>query len=184
MLLAIDVGNTNVVLGIFDGETLEVSWRLTTLPARTADELWVLVNRLFAEHEIDPKRFDGVALASVVPALTQTVTEMVARHIGRPILVAGADNAGLPIAYEQPGDVGADRLVNAVAALRRHTGGATGVAGRSSLWTSARLPRSTSSPPAVSTWVASSARCRDLGGRVVSARGPACPGLTCGSRRR
>ena len=128
MFLAIDVGNTNVVLGIFNGETLEVSWRLTTLPARTSDELWVLVNRLFAEHGIDPKRFDGVALASVVPALTQTVTEMVARHIGRPILVAGADNAGLPIAYEQPGDVGADRLVNAVAALRRHAGGATGTA--------------------------------------------------------
>jgi len=124
MLLAIDLGNTNIVLGIFDGETLEVSWRLTTLPARTADELWVLVSRLFAEHGVDPKRFDGVALASVVPVLTQRVTEMVARRIGCPILVAGADNAGLPIAYDQPADVGADRLVNAVAALRRYVVGA------------------------------------------------------------
>ncbi len=120
MLLAIDVGNTNVVLGIFEGATLKVSWRLTTLPARTEDELWVLMSRLLAEHGIDPQRIEGIALASVVPVLTHTVTEMVARRIGRPILVAGAENAGLPIGYEQPSDVGADRLVNAVAAVRRY----------------------------------------------------------------
>ncbi len=128
MLLAIDVGNTNVVFGIFDGTALKVSWRLMSLPDRTADELWVLVSGLFSQRGIDPVHIEGVVLSSVVPALTQTVTEMVARNIDRPMLVAGAENAGLPIGYEQPSDVGADRLVNAVAALRLFAdgGGAEG----------------------------------------------------------
>ena len=120
MLLAIDVGNTNIVFGIFEGSALRVSWRLATSPERTADELWVLVSRLFAQHGIDPEQIDGVVLASVVPPLTHTVAEMVVRAIERPVVVAGAETAGLPIAYEQPSDVGADRLVNAVAALQLH----------------------------------------------------------------
>ena len=118
MLLAIDVGNTNVVLGLFAGASLERHWRLATLPDRTADELWVLVSRLFAEHAVDPTRIDGVVMASVVPASTQAVSDMVARGLGLPVLLVDAENAGLPIGYENPAEVGADRLVNAVAALR------------------------------------------------------------------
>lgn len=124
MLLAIDVGNTNVVLGLFAGGALERQWRLATLPDRTADELWVLVSRLFAEHAVDPARIEGVVVASVVPAATRAVSDMVARGIGQPVLLVDARNAGLPIGYENPDEVGADRLVNAVAALRLY-GGAT-----------------------------------------------------------
>ena len=118
MLLAIDIGNTNIVLGIFEGDDLVVSWRLATLRDRPADELWVLVSRLFDEREIDVSRIDGVVMASVVPALTRTVSEMVARGLDRSVLTVDAGNAGLAVEYEEPGDVGADRLVNAVAALR------------------------------------------------------------------
>ncbi len=120
MLLAIDVGNTNVVLGLFAGAALERRWRLATLPDRTADELWVLVSRLFAEHAIEPARIDGVVMSSVVPALTQAVSDMVARGLGRDVLRVDAGNAGLPVGYDDPAEVGADRLVNGVAALRMY----------------------------------------------------------------
>ncbi len=116
MLLAIDVGNTNIVLGLFAGARIERRWRLATLPGRTADELWVLVSRLFAEHAVEPTRIDGVVLSSVVPAVTQAVSDMATRGIGQPVLRVDAGNAGLRIGYEHPAEVGDDRLVNAVAA--------------------------------------------------------------------
>ena len=118
MLLAIDIGNTNLVFGVFDGESLQESWRLATLPDRTADELWVLVSTLFAERGIRRERIDGVVMSSVVPALTQTVIEMVSHGLDRPVVSVDAANAGLSIRYENPAEVGADRLVNGVAALR------------------------------------------------------------------
>lgn len=118
MLLAIDIGNTNIVCGVFEGERLTVSWRLATLHDRTSDELWVLVSRLFAERGVDPRRIDGVVMASVVPTLTHAVSEMVTRELDRPVLNVDAENAGLPIRYERPAEVGADRLVNGVAAWR------------------------------------------------------------------
>ena len=118
MLLAIDVGNTNIVCGVFEADKLVVSWRLATLHERTADELWVLVSRLFAERGIDPRRIDGVVMASVVPTLTHAVSEMVTRELDLTVLNVDAGNAGLPIRYERPAEVGADRLVNGVAAWR------------------------------------------------------------------
>ena len=116
MLLAIDIGNTNIVLGIFEGERLVVSWRLTTLNDRTADELWVLVSRLLSTGGIETDQIDGVILSSVVPRLTQTVAEMVLRGLGQDTLHVDANSAGLPIRYENPAEVGADRLVNGIAA--------------------------------------------------------------------
>jgi len=117
-LLAIDVGNTNIVFGIFDGDALRVSWRLTTLSGRTVDELWVLVSRLIVERGVQPDDIDGVVLSSVVPPLTTTVSEMVKIGFNKTVLVVDASNAGLPIRYENPMEVGADRLVNGVAALQ------------------------------------------------------------------
>ena len=117
MLLAIDVGNTNVVLGLFAGASLEKRWRLAALPDRTADELWVLVSRLFAEHAVDPAGIDGVVMSSVVPAMTRVVADMIGRGLGRDVLQVDAGNAGLPVGYDNPAEVGADRLVNGVAAL-------------------------------------------------------------------
>jgi type III pantothenate kinase len=117
MLLTIDVGNTNTVFGIFQDEALTESWRLTTLRERTADELRVLVSRLFAECGLEMAEVTGVVISSVVPSLTATVSAMVDRAFGCASLVVDAINAGLPVDYHAPEDVGADRLVNGLAAI-------------------------------------------------------------------
>ena len=117
MLLAIDVGNTNIVLGIFEGQALVASWRLATLLNRTADELWVLVSRLLSRGGIAVGQIDGVIVSSVVPPLTRAVSEMLVQALGREPLLVNDTNAGLPIRYENPADVGADRIADAVAAL-------------------------------------------------------------------
>ena len=116
MLLAIDIGNTNIVMGIFAGRKLAVSLRLATWPDRTADELWVVVSQLLAGKHVAINAIDGVVLSSVVPALTKTVAEMVERGLGREVLRVDTSNAGLAVRYDNPDEVGADRLVNAVAA--------------------------------------------------------------------
>ena len=116
MLLAIDIGNTNIVFGIFAGRKLAVSLRLATWPDRTADELWVVVSQLLAGRQVAIDAIDGVVLSSVVPALTKTVAEMVERGLGRQVLRVGPGNAGLAVRYDNPDEVGADRLVNGVAA--------------------------------------------------------------------
>ena len=120
MLLAVDVGNTNIVLGIFKGDVLTVSWRLATLRNRTADELRVLIGRLFEEWGLDMTEVSGVVMASVVPPLTSTVTEMVRGTFHLETLAVDATNVGMPIDYHTPADVGADRLVNAVAAVAEY----------------------------------------------------------------
>src|SRR5688572_15148137 len=120
MLLAIDVGNTNIVLGVFDGASLVQSWRLQTLRERTSDELGLLVDGLFAHSRIDRARISGVVLGSVVPPLTGTLQMMAQRHFGVTALtVDPAANTGMPILYENPAEVGADRIVNAVAAYEK-----------------------------------------------------------------
>lgn len=118
MLLAIDVGNTNIVLGLFDGERLTHSWRLATLRERTADELGILITLLFDHERLDRARIDGVVLSSVVPPMTGMMEDMSRRYFGRaPLSIDPAANMGMPILYDPPADVGADRVVNAVAAF-------------------------------------------------------------------
>jgi type III pantothenate kinase len=118
MLLAIDVGNTNIVLGVFEKSTLQQSWRLQTLRERTSDELGLLVEGLFAHSRIDRASVTGIILGSVVPPLTGTTQAMVKSYFGLTALtVDPARNAGMPILYENPAEVGADRIVNAIAAL-------------------------------------------------------------------
>ena len=117
MLLAIDVGNTNIVLGVFDGDTLVENWRLTTLRERTADEIGVLVMHLFRERGFAPGGIRGVILASVVPRLTGQIVLMVQRYLGlEPLTVEPGDNTGMQVLYDSPSDVGADRVVNGLAA--------------------------------------------------------------------
>ena len=117
MLLAIDVGNTNIVLGVFDGDRLTQSWRLQTLRERTADELGILVTQLFGQSGARQGRIEGIILSSVVPPLTGTMQEMAERYFGQtPLTVDPSTNTGMPILYTPPSDVGADRVVNAVAA--------------------------------------------------------------------
>jgi type III pantothenate kinase len=126
MLLAIDVGNTNIVLGVFDADRLVQSWRLQTLRERTADELGLLVDGLFAQSRIERARVRGVILGSVVPPLTPTMVAMAQRYFGvRALTVDPAVNTGMPILYENPWEVGADRIVNGVAAYEKFGRGAT-----------------------------------------------------------
>jgi type III pantothenate kinase len=117
MLFAIDVGNTNIVLGVFDGERLAENWRLATMRERTADEVGILVTHLFEHSKIDLGGIGGIILSSVVPPLTRTMEEMGERYFGhRPLTVDPATNTGMPVLYSPPSDVGADRVVNGVAA--------------------------------------------------------------------
>jgi type III pantothenate kinase len=117
MLLAIDVGNTNIVLGVFDGTVLVQSWRLQTVRERTLDELGLLVDGLFAHRGVRHADITGIVLGSVVPPVTGTMRGMIARYFGlEPLIVDPVGNTGMPIRYESPAEVGADRIVNAIAA--------------------------------------------------------------------
>jgi type III pantothenate kinase len=117
VLLAIDVGNSNIVLGVFDGQLLVQSWRLQTLRERTSDELGLLVDGLFAHSGIDRARIRGIVIGSVVPPLTGTTLSMAERYFGvASLTIDPAGNTGMPILYENPAEVGADRIVNGIAA--------------------------------------------------------------------
>jgi len=121
MLLAIDVGNTNIVLGVFDGTTLRRSWRLLTLRERTADEVGLMVSGLFAHEHIEPAAIGGIVMASVVPPLTPIMEGMTRRYFGLDALVVDPlTNAGMPILYRNPAEVGADRIANSLAAYEQY----------------------------------------------------------------
>jgi type III pantothenate kinase len=117
MLLAIDVGNTNMVLGVFQNTTLLQSWRLQTQRERTADELGLLVDGLLAHDGVPRSSVRAVIIGSVVPPLTGGAVAMSQKYFGlKPLLVDPERNSGMPILYENPAEVGADRIVNAIAA--------------------------------------------------------------------
>ncbi len=117
MLLALDVGNTNLVVGVFEAEALRAHWRLATRRDATADEYGVFLLDLLRHAGIEARRVDACIVDSVVPPLDLVVEEMVRRYVGVEPLVVGRNvEAGMPIRYEPPRDVGADRIVNAVAA--------------------------------------------------------------------
>ncbi len=120
MLLAIDVGNTNTVLGVFEGTALRQQWRVETSHLRTSDEWGILTRQLFAATNLDPARVDAIAVSSVVPPLGQALEQMAQRYFGRrPLFVGPGIKTGMPILYDNPREVGADRVVNAVAAWQR-----------------------------------------------------------------
>jgi type III pantothenate kinase len=124
MLLVIDVGNTNMVLGIFKKNRLVHHWRLRTDPHRTRDEHGILIRQLFDDTDILPRRIDGVIISCVVPPLLRPLTEMTERYIGtRPKVVGPGIRTQMPILYENPREVGADRIVNAVAGYDKHKRG-------------------------------------------------------------
>ena len=117
MLLAIDVGNTNIVLGVFQRDELMHSWRLTTIRERTADELGILVTSLCAHHRIAREGITGIVMASVVPPLTGTMIQMAWDYFERkPLNLDYATKTGMPVLYDNPREVGADRVVNGIAA--------------------------------------------------------------------
>jgi len=123
-LLAIDIGNTNTVLGVYDGDDLVADWRIQTVEGRTADEGAVLIKALMASSGFDPARVTHGILASVVPPAVFGMKGVLARRLGVPTLVVGPGiRTGMPILYENPREVGADRIVNAVAAYERYKTG-------------------------------------------------------------
>jgi type III pantothenate kinase len=123
MLLTMDVGNTNTVLGVFRGEELIANWRLTTARQQTVDEYGVLTRNLLALAELDSTAITGVIISSVVPPLNSTLAEMTQRYLGlHALFVEPGVKTGMPVQYENPSEVGADRIVNGVAAFHTYGG--------------------------------------------------------------
>jgi type III pantothenate kinase len=120
VLLAIDVGNTNTVLGVFAGADLCHQWRVETSQSRTYDEWGILVRQLFSARGLEPAAVKAIAISSVVPPLSFALEQMSQRYFGvKPLFVGPGVRTGLPILYDNPREVGADRVVNAVAAFHR-----------------------------------------------------------------
>lgn len=123
MLLVMDVGNTNTVLGVYDDRRLAAHWRLTTDRSQTVDEYGILTRNLFALEGIDIARVDGIIIASVVPPVNSTLQTMAERYFGvKPLWVEPGIKTGMPVQYDNPTEVGADRIVNAVAAFEKYGG--------------------------------------------------------------
>jgi len=123
MLLVIDVGNTNTVLGVFRDAELVAHWRLTTAPNQTVDEYGILTRELFTLAGLEPNSINGIIISSVVPPLNTTLDEMAERYFGLKVLfVEPGVKTGMAVHYDNPQEVGADRIVNGVAAFEKYGG--------------------------------------------------------------
>jgi len=125
MLIAIDVGNSHTVIGIYEGDRLLHHWRISTSAERTTDEHGAVLNTLLAAKGIEfGAKPEGVAIACVVPPLNQVMEQLAERYFGcSPLMVGPGVKTGMPILYENPKEVGADRIVNSLAAYE-HVAGA------------------------------------------------------------
>ena len=116
MLLAIDIGNTNITFGLYEGENLGPRWRIRTIHEKMPDEYGVLLDQLFHHQGYRSQQITGVAIASVVPPLTQTFEKACRDYVGQePLVVDAGVKTGVRIRYDRPRDVGADRIVDAAA---------------------------------------------------------------------
>lgn len=123
MLLAIDIGNTNITLGVFQGESLKATWRLATDPRRMPDEYGMTILNLLPVRGISSSDIDAVVVCSVVPPLTQAFTEMSQNFFNdTPLMVGAGVRTGIKVLYDNPRDVGADRIVDAAAAFSLYGG--------------------------------------------------------------
>ena len=123
MLLALDAGNTNITIGAFDAGNLLGRWRLRTIREQTADEWGILLRNVFSLWHLELADVDGMIISSVVPAVDQPLTAMCERYFHRqPVFVTATSDLGIAIRYDNPREVGADRLVNAVAAWNKYGG--------------------------------------------------------------
>jgi type III pantothenate kinase len=123
MLFTIDVGNTNTVLGVFRGEELIANWRLTTAPEQTVDEYGVLTRNLFTLAGLDRDAITGVIISSVVPPVNWTLAEMARVYFGKKAMfVELGVKTGMAVLVDNPSEVGADRIVNGVAAYHKYGG--------------------------------------------------------------
>src|SRR5437660_598722 len=142
MLLVLDVGNTNTVLGVFAKaakaplseaesdaaetakyELLVANWRVTTTQSQTVDEYGVLFRNLFAMANLEAKGIRGIVISSVVPPLDSTLRQVCERYFNtKPLFIEPGVKTGMPVLYENPAEVGADRIVNSVAACEKYGG--------------------------------------------------------------
>jgi type III pantothenate kinase len=123
MLLAINVNNTHTLVGLYESATLAVHWRLQTDPARTIDEWVVMLRGLFGDWGMPRPPVRGIVLSSVVPPMNARIEELCQRLFGQgPLIVGPGVRTGVPILYDNPKEVGADRIANAVAATERMPG--------------------------------------------------------------
>lgn len=123
MLLVIDVGNTNIVLGVYDNEKLINDWRIATVKDRTSDEYGLLMVQIFKYHGINPSDIEDVIISSVVPTLMYTLEAMSNKYFDcSPLIVGPGIKTGMNIRYDNPKEVGADRIVNAVSAFEKYGG--------------------------------------------------------------
>lgn len=123
MLLVVDIGNTNIVYGIFDGEKLLHHWRVSTNRNSTADEYGVAIRTLFTYAGFNHADIDAIAIASVVPPLNPAIEQMCRRYFGiEPLVIGPGIKTGMPIRYENPREIGADRIVDAVAGYAKYGG--------------------------------------------------------------
>lgn len=123
MLLTLDVGNTNTVLGVFRNSELIAHWRLTTARDQTVDEYGILTRNLFSLADLDPKEISGVIISSVVPPLNWTLEEMSKKYFHQtPLFVEPGVKTGMAVLVDNPLEVGADRIVNGVAAFQQYGG--------------------------------------------------------------
>lgn len=117
MILVLDVGNTNIVLGVYDDKKLVAEWRLSTTSVRTADEYGIQVLNLFYHNKLDPYGVEGAIISSVVPNVMYSLEHMIRKYFKiYPVVVGPGVKTGINIKYDNPREVGADRIVNAVAA--------------------------------------------------------------------
>ncbi|HKS97876.1 MAG TPA: type III pantothenate kinase [Terriglobia bacterium] len=122
-LLVIDVGNTNTVLGVFHGKTLKAQWRLTTNRSQTADEYGILIRNLFNLDGIRADEISGIMVASVVPPLNALLEEMAGKYFHlKALFLEPGTRTGIALHYDNPQDVGADRIANSVAAFEKYGG--------------------------------------------------------------
>ena len=121
MILVVDVGNTHTVIGLYQGKKLTRHWRLLTEAERTADEYGVLLRSLFSASELNFSAVEGLIVSCVVPPMTNVMMELSKKYFRMPPLLVGPGiKTGMPILYDNPREVGADRIVNAVAAYERY----------------------------------------------------------------
>ena len=121
MLLVIDVGNTNIVAGVFEGRELVTNWRFSTDRSKTADEFGIMVRSMFSYSDVPVSEVTSIIISSVVPPVLIPLCHMCERYFGiKPMVVGPGVKNGISIRYDNPKEVGADRIVNAVAALHKY----------------------------------------------------------------
>jgi type III pantothenate kinase len=120
MLLVVDVGNTNTVIGVYDGENLVANWRIVTLPERTSDEYGIIIQSLYYSSRISSRDIRDAIVSCVVPPMVGIIDDLCEKYFDlKPLYVEPGIKTGMPIYYDNPKEVGADRIVNAVAAYQR-----------------------------------------------------------------